>query len=161
MSVPPLPQASGPPAPRRRHRRGPGPQRVAGVHRRRRSGRGYRRRRRPRTKAPAKGGCDSRNNNTYEKLLECMTVEGVHEHLQQFQKIAEANDDEFYPGTRAAGTEGYADSVDYVAGLLRDAGYDVTLDEFEFPSSSRRCCSSSRRSPRLRVGRLHRHRPAT
>ena len=76
--------------------------------------------------------CDTRTNNTYQKLLECVTLEGVREHQAQFQKIADANDDPFYPGTRAAGTEGYAESVDYVAGLLREAGYRVTLDEFEF-----------------------------
>jgi Zn-dependent M28 family amino/carboxypeptidase len=81
--------------------------------------------------APAEA-CDRRTNNTYQKLLECVTLEGVREHQAQFQKIADANDDPFYPGTRAAGTEGYAESVDYVAGLLRDAGYQVTLDEFEF-----------------------------
>jgi hypothetical protein len=52
--------------------------------------------------------------------------------MAAFQEIAEANDDFFYPGTRAAGTEGYAESAEYVAGLLEDAGYDVTLDEFEF-----------------------------
>src|SRR5918993_5688910 len=77
-------------------------------------------------------GCEQRTNNTYEKLLECVTVEGVYEHLEAFQRIAEANDDQFYPGTRAAGTEGYDESVEYVAGLLRQAGYQVTLDEFEF-----------------------------
>ncbi len=76
--------------------------------------------------------CDRQSNNTYQKLLECVTLAGVREHQQAFQDIADANDDEFYPGTRAAGTEGYADSVDYVAGLLADAGYDVTLDEFDF-----------------------------
>ena len=81
--------------------------------------------------APAEA-CDRRTNNTYQKLLECVTLEGVREHQAQFQKIADANDDPFYPGTRAAGTEGYADSVDYVAGLLREAGYRVTLDGFEF-----------------------------
>jgi Zn-dependent M28 family amino/carboxypeptidase len=81
--------------------------------------------------APAEA-CDRRTNNTYQKLLECVTLEGVREHQAQFQKIADANDDPFYPGTRAAGTEGYAESVDYVADLLRDAGYRVTLDEFEF-----------------------------
>ena len=52
--------------------------------------------------------------------------------------IADANHDEFYPGSRAAGTEGYADSVEYVAGLLEAAGYQVTLDpvdfEFVFPA---------------------------
>ena len=76
--------------------------------------------------------CDTQTNNTYSKLLECVTVEGVREHQAQFQKIADSNDDPYYPGTRAAGTEGYAESVDYVAGLLRDAGYQVTLDEFQF-----------------------------
>lgn len=76
--------------------------------------------------------CDRRTNNTYSKLLECVTLEGVREHQAQFQKIADSNDDPFYPGTRAAGTEGYANSVEYVAGLLRAAGYQVTLDEFEF-----------------------------
>lgn len=81
--------------------------------------------------APAEA-CDRRTNNTYQKLLKCVTLEGVREHQAQFQKIADANDDPFYPETRAAGTEGYAESVDYVADLLRDAGYRVTLDEFEF-----------------------------
>ena len=36
--------------------------------------------------------------------------------MQAFQRIADANDDPYYPGTRAAGTEGYQASVDYVAG---------------------------------------------
>ncbi len=81
--------------------------------------------------APAEA-CDRRTNNTYQKLLECVTLEGVREHQAQFQKIADANDTQPYPGTRAAGTEGYADSVEYVAGQLRAAGYRVTLDPFEF-----------------------------
>jgi Zn-dependent M28 family amino/carboxypeptidase len=76
--------------------------------------------------------CENRTNTTYSSLLECVTVEGVRQHQAAFQAIADANDDEFYPGTRAAGTEGYQGSVDYVAGLLDDAGYEVTLDEFEF-----------------------------
>jgi len=82
--------------------------------------------------AAPSNACEKRNNNTYAKLLECVTLEGVREHQAQFQKIAENNDDPFYPGTRAAGTRGYADSVSYVAGLLEAAGYHVTLDEFEF-----------------------------
>ena len=85
--------------------------------------------------------CENASNNTYQKLLRCVTLEGVREHQAAFQEIAEANDDEFYPGTRAAGTEGYDESVEYVAGLLRDAGYDVTLDPveitFNFPATLR------------------------
>jgi hypothetical protein len=77
--------------------------------------------------------CERRVNNTYDKLLECVTVEGVREHQAAFQEIADANADPFYPGTRAAGTDGYAESANYVKNLLRDAGYKVTLDEFEFP----------------------------
>jgi Zn-dependent M28 family amino/carboxypeptidase len=94
----------------------------------------------PATAAVAGGGnaCENRNNNSYDKLLECVTLEGVQEHLDAFQKIADNSTDPIYPGTRAAGTDGYADSVDYVAGLLEDAGYVVTLDPveitFNFPA---------------------------
>ena len=91
----------------------------------------------PATAAPAPpatpgAACQNRTNNTYDKLLGCVTIDGVRRHQQAFQDIADANTDPFYPGTRAAGTQGYQDSVDYVAGLLRRAGYQVTLDEFQF-----------------------------
>jgi Zn-dependent M28 family amino/carboxypeptidase len=78
-------------------------------------------------------GCKNRTNTTYQTLLECVTLEGVRAHQAAFQEIADDNDNEFYPGTRAAGTEGYAGSVEYVAGLLEDAGYKVTLEPFQFP----------------------------
>ncbi|MGH9211219.1 MAG: M28 family peptidase [Acidimicrobiales bacterium] len=82
--------------------------------------------------------CDRRTNDTYEKLLECVTLQGVRAHQAALQEIADNNDDPFFPGTRAAGTEGYANSVEYVSGLLEDAGYRVTLDpvefEFNFPA---------------------------
>jgi Peptidase family M28/PA domain len=85
--------------------------------------------------------CERQTNNTYRKLLECVTLEGVREHQAALQRIADENDDPFYPGTRAAGTEGYDNSVEYVAGLLKDAGYDVTLDpvefDFNFPATLR------------------------
>lgn len=82
--------------------------------------------------AAAPPSCLKRTNNTYEKLLACVTVEGVRGHQAAFQGIADANDDEYYPGTRVAGTEGYAESVEYVADKLRAAGYTVTLDPFDF-----------------------------
>jgi Zn-dependent M28 family amino/carboxypeptidase len=88
--------------------------------------------------APPAKACETRNNNTYNKLLGCVTLEGVREHQEAFQAIADANDDPFYPGTRAAGTEGYDESAEYVAGLLEEAGYEVTLDPvsvtFNFPA---------------------------
>jgi len=81
---------------------------------------------------PGRDGCLDRDNNTYSKLLKCVGLGGVRAHQAELQRIADANDDPFYPGTRAAGTKGYADSVEYVAGLLEEAGYEVTLDPFEF-----------------------------
>ena len=86
----------------------------------------------PAAASSAPPGCANRTNTTYQQLLTCVTLDGVRAHQAAFQAIADANDDEFYPGTRAAGTAGYAGSVDYVAGLLEDAGYNVTLDPFEF-----------------------------
>lgn len=85
--------------------------------------------------------CENRNNNTYQKLLECMTVAGVRKHQGAFQRIADTSNDPVYPGTRAAGTQGYADSVSYVSRLMRQAGYRVELDPvqitFNFPAELR------------------------
>ena len=73
------------------------------------------------------------------------------------RQIADANDDEFYPGSRVAGTEGYAESVEYVAGKLRKAGYDVTLDPFDVPVRLPRAAASDHpRRRRLRDRDLHR-----
>lgn len=77
--------------------------------------------------APASQGCDSRTNLTYDKLLGCVTVDGVLEHEQALQAIADANGD-----TRAAGTTGYTESVEYVVETLEAAGWNVELDEFDF-----------------------------
>ena len=71
--------------------------------------------------------CENRNNNTHEKLLECVTVDGVRAHQAAFQAIADANN-----GIRTSGTPGYDESVDYVADKLIAAGYDVTIQPFEF-----------------------------
>ena len=93
--------------------------------------------------APASGydACDDRANNTYRKLLKCVSVKGIRQHLKALQKIADNSTDPVYPGTRAAGTDGYDDSVRYVSRLLRKAGYKVTLDPvditFNFPAELR------------------------
>ncbi len=47
-------------------------------------------------------------------------------HLRKLQEIADAHD-----GNRALGTAGYDASVDYVAKMLRDKGFDVQTPEFE------------------------------
>jgi Zn-dependent M28 family amino/carboxypeptidase len=79
------------------------------------------------TAAAPSQACDARANITYEKLLHCVSVEGVLEHEQALQAIADANG-----GNRAAGLPGYDASVDYVVQTLRAAGWSVELDEFDF-----------------------------
>jgi Zn-dependent M28 family amino/carboxypeptidase len=71
--------------------------------------------------------CPNRVNNTFDKLLECVTVDGVRAHQAAFQDIADANG-----GIRETGTPGYDASVAYVADTLETAGYDVQLNPFEF-----------------------------
>lgn len=75
----------------------------------------------------ASPSCDNRNNNTQAKLQECVTVEGVREHQAAFQAIADANN-----GIRTSGTSGYNASIDYVVDRMLAAGYNVTVQPFEF-----------------------------
>jgi hypothetical protein len=78
--------------------------------------------------ASADSSCDVRVNNTVKKLLECVTVDGVREHQAAFQAIADANG-----GTRAASTPGDDASIAYVVERMTQVGYEVTVDEFDFP----------------------------
>ena len=71
--------------------------------------------------------CDTRVNNTFNKLLECVTIDGVREHQAAFQAIADANN-----GIRTSGTPGYNASAAYVADRMTAAGYNVTVQEFQF-----------------------------
>lgn len=61
-----------------------------------------------------------------EDLRRRVTVDRMTVHLEKFQDIADANG-----GNRATGTPGYDASVDYVAGVLREKGFDVQTPEFE------------------------------
>lgn len=60
-------------------------------------------------------------------LRAAVTLEGVMEHLKAFQTIADEND-----GNRAAGTSGHDASVNYVEGLLQDAGYSTWRQPFTY-----------------------------
>lgn len=71
--------------------------------------------------------CERRANNSYNKLLTCVTLEGVREHQAALQDIADANG-----GNRRSGTPGYDASVEYVADTLEAAGYEVSLHGFPF-----------------------------
>lgn len=66
-----------------------------------------------------------------QSLRAAVTPSNILEHADRLQAIADANG-----GNRAAGTPGYDASSEYVADKLRDAGYDVTVQRFEFPASA-------------------------
>jgi Zn-dependent M28 family amino/carboxypeptidase len=73
--------------------------------------------------------CNTRVNDTPARLLECVTPEGVRAHLVALQAIAEANH-----GNRVSGASGYDASVAYVVQKLTEAGYQVTVQPFQFPT---------------------------
>ncbi|WMM71825.1 M20/M25/M40 family metallo-hydrolase [Rhodococcus pyridinivorans] len=59
-------------------------------------------------------------------LADAVQLDAVMTHLTELERIAGEND-----GNRSLGTPGYDASVDYVAGALRDAGFDVQTPEFD------------------------------
>jgi hypothetical protein len=61
-------------------------------------------------------------------LRDAVTVDGVRQHQAAFQAIASANG-----GTRSSSTPGFDQSAEYVAGLMAAAGYEVTVQPFDFP----------------------------
>ncbi|PPI83161.1 aminopeptidase [Marinobacter maroccanus] len=61
-------------------------------------------------------------------LREAVTLDGVRSHQAAFQQAADENG-----GTREASSPGYQASVDYVVDRMTSAGYDVTIQEFDYP----------------------------
>ena len=59
---------------------------------------------------------------------DAVTVEGVRTHQAAFQAFADANG-----GIREASSPGYAASAAYVADQMEAAGYDVTVQPFDYP----------------------------
>ena len=74
--------------------------------------------------------CDGRVNDTPEKLVPCIKTDDLWQHMQAFQAIADANPGPDGHPSRNSGEPGYRASVDYVAGLMRQAGYDVTIQPY-------------------------------
>ncbi|MEV0719560.1 M28 family peptidase [Asanoa sp. NPDC050611] len=69
----------------------------------------------------------SSNNNSVRKLTKAVTLGGVLRHEIAFQAIGSLSG-----GNRGSGLAGYDRSADYVATLLRLAGYQVTRQPFPF-----------------------------
>jgi hypothetical protein len=78
--------------------------------------------------------CEERVNDTPAKLDACITMGSLWGELSQFQTISDENPGPDGHGNRDTGTPGYEASVDYVAGLMRRAGYGVTIQQYVFAS---------------------------
>ena len=74
----------------------------------------------PAPTAPAQSG-----NLLQDRLVAEVTGAGAFTHLEMLQRIADDNG-----GNRASPGPGYDASVDYVAGILRSAGYEVSTPTF-------------------------------
>ena len=82
---------------------------------------------------PSDAQCASRVNDTEAKLVECIRKDALWTHMQAFQQIAYANPGPDGHASRNSGEPGYLASVNYVADLLRAAGYRVTVQSYTFP----------------------------
>ena len=83
--------------------------------------------------APTPAECDARVNDTPSKLVECIQTDDLWDHMKAFQAIADANPSpaDGHP-SRNSGEPGYKASADYVAKLMTEAGYDVTIQTYKF-----------------------------
>ncbi len=70
-------------------------------------------------------------NNTSKKLRAAVSAAGMSEHLAALQAIANANG-----GNRFAGLPGHDKSVEYAVGVFEDAGYQTTVQPFDYLASA-------------------------
>ena len=76
--------------------------------------------------------CDTRANDTPSKLIPCIQTADLWNHMKAFQEIADQNPGPDGHPSRNSGEPGYKASADYVANLMQQAGYDVTLQKYQF-----------------------------
>jgi hypothetical protein len=82
--------------------------------------------------AVSEPGCQNRVNDTPAKLIPCIRTADLWSHMQNFQAIADANPGPDGMPSRNSGEPGYKASVDYVASVMRAAGYNVTIQTYHF-----------------------------
>lgn len=76
--------------------------------------------------------CQHRINGTEKRLLQCIKASALWHHLENLQKIADDNPGAKGHGNRDTGTSGYSASVNYVAGLVKQAGYRVRIQSYQW-----------------------------
>src|SRR5260370_26505228 len=84
------------------------------------------------TAATTSAQCDTQVNDTPSKLLSCIQTDDLWNHMKAFQAIADANPGPDGMPSRNSGEPGYKASVDYVARLMTEAGYNVTIQPYKF-----------------------------
>jgi aminopeptidase S len=72
-------------------------------------------------------------NDLARQLVSAVSGDGAGTHLEALQRIADSNG-----GNRASPGPGYDSSVDYVAGVLRNVGYDVNTPTYPVRVGERR-----------------------
>ena len=77
--------------------------------------------------------CENQVNDTPSKLVECIQKDDLWSYMQDFQAIADAHPGPDGHPSRNSGEPGYKASVDYVAGLMTQWGYDVKIQTYQIP----------------------------
>lgn len=81
--------------------------------------------------APA--DCTRQVNDTTGKLIPCIRTADLWHHMVNFQKIANTHPGADGHPSRNSGEPGYKASADYVAGVMKAAGYNVSIQKYTFP----------------------------
>ncbi len=81
---------------------------------------------------PPSKTCETTPHSSATELVQCIQQQPLFDHLVAFQQIANQNPGLNGYGNRNTGTSGYKASVDYVAALMRKAGYRVTIQPYNY-----------------------------
>ncbi len=76
--------------------------------------------------------CQKQVNDTPGKLLPCIQTDDLWNYMKAFQAIADANPGPDGMPSRNSGEPGYKASADYVAKVMTEAGYNVTIQTYKF-----------------------------
>src|SRR3954451_23781972 len=86
--------------------------------------------------AAKKATCATQVNDTAAELLPCIKTADLKRHMQAFENIAIANPGPDGHPSRNSGEPGYWASAQYVANVMKQAGYDVTIQPYKFTYTS-------------------------
>ncbi|MFG2115065.1 M28 family metallopeptidase [Streptomyces sp. NPDC048718] len=105
----------------------------------------------PATADPAPGAAEARDAAKLAKtLVRETTAKDAYRHLQKLQAIADSSG-----GTRVAGSAGHDASAAYVYSLLKQAGYNVSYQKFDFIFTETRAEKAAVVSPAPRDLAIH------